>query len=79
MNRDDELGWSIRKTAENTSESIWRVKDRLRRGQYRAVKAGRRTIVLPDSVREVFATFPPARFTPPRPRKATTTETHTTK
>jgi hypothetical protein len=66
---DDDLGWSIKKTAEKTSESIWKVKDRLRRGEYEAVKAGRRTIVKPDSVRKVFATFPPAIFRPVRQRK----------
>jgi hypothetical protein len=47
MRDDDDLGWSIKKTAEKTSESVWKVKDRLRRGEYEAVKAGRRTIIKP--------------------------------
>jgi hypothetical protein len=77
MRDDDDLGWSIKKTAEKTSESVWKVKDRLRRGEYEAVKAGRRTIIKPESVRKVFATFPPAIFQPVRQK--TTTETRTTK
>jgi hypothetical protein len=72
MSSNEALGWSIRKTSENTSESIWKVKDRLRRGEYRALKAGRRTIVDPASVREKFATLPAATFAPPRPRKTST-------
>jgi hypothetical protein len=68
MNHDD-LGWSIRKTSEKTSESPWKVKERLRAGQYRAWKAGRRTIVDPASVREVWETLPVATFAPPRVRR----------
>jgi hypothetical protein len=66
---EDDLGWSIQQTSEKTSESVWKVKDRLRRGEYRARKAGRRTIVEPASVREVWAKLPIAKFAPPRSRR----------
>jgi hypothetical protein len=68
MMSDDELGWSIRQTAEKTSESTWKVKDRLRRGEYTARKAGRRTIIEPASVRAIWAALPRAQFAPPRRR-----------
>jgi hypothetical protein len=60
------IGWSIRTTSELTSEGVWKIKERLRAGQYRAWKAGRRTIVDPASVREVWANLPIAKFAPPR-------------
>ena len=65
----DDLGWSINETSKKTSESPWKVKDRLRRGEYRARKAGRRTIIEPASVREVWAKLPIAKFAPPRVRR----------
>jgi hypothetical protein len=74
MNEEfDDLGWSIRKTSEKTSESPWKVKERLRAGQYRARKAGRRTIIEPASVREVWAKLPIATFAPPRVRRSART------
>jgi hypothetical protein len=66
------LGLSIGKTAEVTSESAWTVKQRLRAGEYRAKKAGRRTIVEYGSVKEVWASLPDAKFMPPRQRKIKT-------
>jgi hypothetical protein len=66
---DDDLGWSIKATSAKTSESVWKVKERLRLGQYEAKKADRRTIVIPASVRKFWATLPAAKYTPPRPRK----------
>jgi hypothetical protein len=63
------LGMSIAETAETTSESVWKVKQRLRAGEYRAKKAGRRTIVDYCSVKEVWANLPDAKFAPSRPRK----------
>jgi hypothetical protein len=69
MTDDDELGWSIQTTATKTSESVWIVKQKLRAGTYRAVKSGRRTIVLPASVRAAFEKLPAAQFAPPRRRK----------
>jgi hypothetical protein len=71
------LGWSIRTTSEMTSESPWKVKQRLREGQYRAWKAGRRTIVDPASVKAVWATLPPATFAPPRKRRSAQAEAQT--
>lgn len=62
------LGISISKTAEITSESTWKVKQRLRAGEYRAKKAGRRTIVDYGSVKDVWANLPDAKFLPPRRR-----------
>lgn len=67
---DDDLGWSIKGTSERTSESVWKVKERLRLGQYEAKKADRRTIVIPGSVRKFWATLPAAKYTPPRRRNS---------
>ena len=68
----DDLGWSIKKTAEKTSESEWKVKQKLRAGVYRAKKSGRRTIILPESVEANFRNLPDAQFAPPRQKKTTT-------
>jgi hypothetical protein len=64
----DELGWSIEDTSRRTSECTWTVKQRLRAGEYKAKKSGRRTIVIPSSVRAYFAGLPDAHFAPPRQR-----------
>jgi hypothetical protein len=66
----DVLGWSINQTSANTSEGVWKVKERLRKGEYRARKAGRRTIIEPASVREVWANLPVAKFAAPRVRRS---------
>lgn len=58
----DDLGWSIKATAAKTSEAPCTVRNYLRDGHYEAVKRGRRTIILPDSVRRYWATLPKAKF-----------------
>jgi hypothetical protein len=68
----NDLGWSVQKTSEKTGESRWMVWEHLRRGDYEAVKSGRRTIILPDTVRRHWATKPRATFAPPRQRSAAT-------
>lgn len=62
---DNDIAWSIQKTADKTSESAWTVKQRLRNGTYRAKKAGRRTLVVPSSVRAYWDSLPEAKFAPP--------------
>jgi hypothetical protein len=56
---------SIKEIAARTGESEWTVKDKLRRGVYRAKKSGRRTLVLWDSVKEHLAALPDAKFMQP--------------
>jgi hypothetical protein len=73
MADENDLGWSTKQTAEKTSESPWKVKQRLRRGQYQAVKADRRTIIIPASVRAFWATLPRAKYAPPRVRRSART------
>ena len=64
-----DLGWSVKQTAAKTSESQWTVRNiRLRNGDYEAVKAGKRTIIIPASVRKFWATLPKATFAPPLQR-----------
>jgi hypothetical protein len=63
------LGLSIAKTAEITSESTWKVKQRLRAGEYTAKKAGRRTIISYSSIKAVWASLPDAKFMAPRLRR----------
>jgi hypothetical protein len=69
----EKLGGSIREVSEATGESTWKVKDKLRRGVYRASKSGRRTIVEWQSVTEAWAGLPIAKFAPPRPRRVSST------
>lgn len=69
-----DLGWSVKQTAAKTSESRWVVVNvHLREGHYEAVKRGRRTIILPPSVRKYWATLPKAKFAPPLQRKSAAT------
>jgi len=76
INDDDDdlndLGWSPNKTSKKTGESRWTVNNHLRLGHYRAKKSGRRTLIIPDSVREYWATLPDATYAPPRQRSQTT-------
>jgi hypothetical protein len=58
------LGLSIKETAAITSESKWQVKERLRRGEYRAKKSGRRTIIIYQSVEDHWNSLPDAVFKP---------------
>jgi hypothetical protein len=66
VSETDELGWSIDTTAHKTAESDWTVKQKLRNGIYKAVKSGRRTLIIPASVRAHFASLPAATYLPPR-------------
>jgi hypothetical protein len=52
------LGLSIKETAAITSESEWQVKARLSSGEYKAKKAGRRTIIDYQSVEDVWKSLP---------------------
>jgi hypothetical protein len=65
---------SIDTAANYTSESPWVVKDLLRRGIYKAKKAGRRTIVEFSGVKERAANLPDAKFALPRQRRQHETE-----
>ncbi len=60
---------SIKNTSTFTGESEWVVKQKLRRGRYRARKSGRRTLVEYASIIEDAATLPVAKFAPPRVRR----------
>jgi len=61
---------SIADTAKVTSESEWTVKDKLRKGVYRARKSGRRTLIEFSSIREHWESLPRAKFAPtPSPSK----------
>jgi hypothetical protein len=60
---------NIKDTAEYSSESQWVVKDKLRRGIYKARKSGRRTLIEFASVKSHLADLPAAKFAPP-PRKS---------
>jgi len=61
-NDSGDLGWSVDGTAQKTSESEWAVREHLRLGHYTAVKRGRRTIVIPGTVKAYWATLPIAKF-----------------
>ncbi len=61
---ESHLLWSIAEAAQATGESIWSVKQRLRAGIYRAKKSGKRTLVVPESVKEYAAGLPDATFAP---------------
>jgi hypothetical protein len=65
------LGLSIKETARITGESKWTVEQRLRRGEYRAKKSGRRTLVVFASVRNYWDSLPNASFKAPVKRKRT--------
>jgi hypothetical protein len=61
---------TIAEAAKATGESEWTVKDRLRKNQYRARKAGKRTLVELSSIREHWEGLPRAKFAPaPSPSK----------
>jgi hypothetical protein len=57
---------SIAEAAIYTAESPWTVKDKLRRGIYKAKKSGRRTLVDVASVKAHLADLPDAKFAKPR-------------
>jgi hypothetical protein len=56
---------SISDAATYTAESEWTVKDKLRRGIYRAKKSGRRTLIIFSTVKDHLASLPDAKFAPP--------------
>jgi len=58
----------IAEAARLTGESEWQVKDKLRRGRYKAKKSGRRTLVWFWSIKADVANLPDATFAPVRPR-----------
>jgi hypothetical protein len=60
---------SIKAAAAFMAESQWSIKYRLRLGQLRARKSGRRTLVEFASLKEFIATLPVATFAPAPPRK----------
>jgi hypothetical protein len=67
----EKLAASIQEIADTTGQSVWTVKDKLRRGVYRGRKSGRRTLVEFASVKEAWLNLPVAKFAPPRPRRRT--------
>jgi excisionase family DNA binding protein len=56
--------YSVDSAAAYTGESTWTIKNELRKGTLRAVKAGRRTLIVADSVHARAASLPPAKFLP---------------
>ena len=60
---------SIKDAAKLVGLSEWSVEDLLRRGIYRAKKAGRRTLIEFASVKAHTAALPSAKFAPPRERR----------
>jgi hypothetical protein len=62
------LALTIRQVEKATSESRSQVYNRIGRGEYTAVKSGRRTLVLYDSVKRHIGSLPPARIKSPPAR-----------
>jgi hypothetical protein len=60
---------SIQDAAAYMAESTWTIKNRLRLGQLRARKSGRRTLIEFLSLKEFIATLPIASFAPVRARR----------
>jgi hypothetical protein len=56
---------SVTTTSAYTGESEWKVRDKLRRGIYRAKKSGRRTLIELASVDEDLDRLPDAKFGTP--------------
>jgi hypothetical protein len=68
---------SVAKTAQATSESRSRVYQLLADGTYEAVKSGKKTLILVESVRRRFASLPRAAFkAPPRPPRVLPEKPH---
>jgi hypothetical protein len=68
--KTEPLFYSIHDAAHALAISPWSVKDLLKRQVLRARKAGRRTLVEGQSVREYAAGLPQAKFQPPPARRA---------
>jgi hypothetical protein len=61
---------SIKDSATAIAGSVWMVKDLLRQGKLKAVKAGRRTLVVVASRDAYLKSLPPATYLPPRRKRA---------
>ena len=70
------LALTIKQTEKATSESRSRVYNLIGEGVYEAVKSGRRTLVIFESIKRRFASLPRANIKapPPRPPRAITEE-----
>jgi hypothetical protein len=62
------LALTIEQTQQATGESRTQVYARIGTGEYEAVKAGRRTLIIYESIKRRIAALPPAKIKPPRPR-----------
>jgi hypothetical protein len=62
------LAVTIEQTEKLTSESRSQVYNRIGRGEYTAIKSGRRTLVLFESIKRRIASLPRANIKPPPPR-----------
>jgi hypothetical protein len=60
---------SIKNSAAVIGHSEWFVKDLLRRGKLKAVKAGRRTLVIVASRDDYVKSLEPATYLPPRQKR----------
>jgi hypothetical protein len=58
-------GYSVKEAAETVSLSEWTIWDELRKGNLRAKKRGRRTIITGESLCELFDSLPDATYAPP--------------
>jgi hypothetical protein len=52
-----------------TGESRSQIYNRIGRGEYQALKSGRRTLITYDSIKRRIAALPKAAIRPPKPRK----------
>ena len=62
------LALTIEQTQQATGESRTQVYARIGTGEYQAVKSGRRTLIIFESIKRRIAALPPAKIKPPRPR-----------
>jgi len=67
--RTKRVAVSIEQGADLTGTSKWWIKEELRQGNLEAVKAGRRTLILFDSLEKRIESLPKAHFAPPVTRK----------
>ena len=65
---------TIKQTAASEGTSVANVYNRLAAGEYQAVKDGRRTLVLWESIKARRAKLKPAKFGNPQPRNFRRTE-----
>ena len=62
------LALTIEQTQQATGESRTQVYARIGTGEYQAVKSGRRTLIIFESIKRRIAALPPAKIKPSRPR-----------